>query len=259
MFTRGSRQIRKNLEQQLADAAEKTPATLNLKRRLQLYVGKRPTLFYRFYPVRSQPGTCAVTPTTQLVIEGYPRCANTFAVHAFDQAQGRESVRVAHHMHMPAQVVRAARWQIPALVLLRKPEDAVRSFVVRNPRSVDWALKHYVMFYETVAEYRDAYVLGRFEEVTSDYGEVIRRINARFGTEFYPFEHDEANVKQVFARVEEVEKLRYKGTIDESMIPRPSPVRRGMKGGVEYHSEDQSRRALIVRAEAAYESLVRGG
>jgi hypothetical protein len=32
----------------------------------------------------------------------------------------RENVRVAHHLHMPAQVIRAAQWGIPTLLLARK-------------------------------------------------------------------------------------------------------------------------------------------
>jgi hypothetical protein len=59
----------------------------------------------------------SVSRTTQLVIEGYPRLGNTFAVVAFLQAQ-KEDVRIAHHLHAPAQVIRAARWRIPTIVLI---------------------------------------------------------------------------------------------------------------------------------------------
>lgn len=246
--------MRQIIEKWLARAINGSTAMFNVKRRLQLYVGKHPTFFYRIYPLKRQPETLAVTPATQLVIEGFPRSANTFAVNAFQQAQ-REQVRLAHHLHMPAQVIRAAQLRIPSLVLIRNPEDAITSLVIRNPQSVEQALRHYIMFYETVAEYRDAFVLGCFEEVISDYGRVIERVNARFGTKFATFDHDEEGVKKVFAQIEDIDRTKYEGMIWESKIPRPSVAREGMKRGVKYRSEDREREILIARAEAIYEHL----
>jgi hypothetical protein len=47
-------------------------------------------------------------------------------------------------------VIRAARWQIPTLVLIRRPKDAVLSFAIRDPISVDQALKYYLSFVNEV-------------------------------------------------------------------------------------------------------------
>jgi hypothetical protein len=98
-----------------------------------------------------------------------------------------------------ARPTSSAEWRIPTVVLIRKPKVAVPSFALRDPISVDQALRYYLSFYETVEEYRDAYVLGLFEEITEDFGEVIRRINDRFETTFSPFTHDERNVDGVLA------------------------------------------------------------
>jgi hypothetical protein len=74
---------------------------------------------------------------------------------------------------MPEQVIRAAKWGIPTLLLARKPTDAALSWVIREPGvPIRQSLKHYVSFYEKAAEYRDALVVGFFEEVTRDYGAV---------------------------------------------------------------------------------------
>ena len=246
--------MRGAIERRLARAINNNRTAFNVKRRLQLYMGKHPAFFYRVYPLERQLETLAVTPATRLIIEGFPRSANTFAVVAFQQAQP-EDVRLAHHLHMPAQVLQAVRWQIPALVLIRRPEDAVTSLVIRNPQSVDQALRHYTTFYETVAGYRDSFVLGLFEEVVGDYGKVVRRVNDRFGTGFSEFVHTEEEVRKVFARIEEIDRTKYKGTVWESKVPRPSATRQGMKREVRYWSEDAGRRALISRAEAIYEHL----
>jgi hypothetical protein len=197
-----------------------------------------------------------VNRTTQLVIEGFPRSGNTFAVVAFEQAQGR-SVRIAHHLHRPAQVVQAARWRIPTLVLIRKPTDAVISLVIRDPRvSICQALKHYISFYEKVIGYRDAFVVGLFEEVTQDYGAVLERVNAKFGTRFTPFDHSEDNVNGVFGRIEERHRARRDSRLDEKQIARPSAVKAGLKDALNKELEAPEAKKLTARAEAIYEDFV---
>ena len=42
--------------------------------------------------------------------------------------------------------------------------------VIRDPISVDQALRYYISFYETAEKYRDSYVLGLFEDVTGTSG-----------------------------------------------------------------------------------------
>jgi hypothetical protein len=219
------------------------------------YVGRHPFLFYNFYRLKPTYKDLLVDRETQIVIVGFPRSGNTFAVVAFQQAQ-RERVRIAHHLHMPAQVVRAARWGIPILLLARKPTDAVLSLVVREPGvSIRQALKHYISFYEKAAKYRDSLVVGFFEEVTRDYGVVLERVNAKFGTEFSTFVHSEENVKSVFDHIEEVHRARRGGRLDEKVITHPSAIKAGLKDALKKELEAPEVRKLIARAEAVYESL----
>ena len=88
--------------------------------------GRHPAIYFNLYRLlRTRENfERAVTPDTQLVIEGFPRSGNTFARRAFVMAQDErfDKTRIARHLHVPAQVVRAARWQIPTLVLIRKPK-----------------------------------------------------------------------------------------------------------------------------------------
>jgi hypothetical protein len=230
------------------------PAVVGLEKWLQIYAGKHPAVFFSLYWLMRKDRARVVTPDTQLVVEGFPRSANTFAKVAFSKAQ-KEKVRIAHHLHVPAQVIRAARWQIPTLVLIRKPRDAVLSLVVRDPISIDQALKYYLSFYETVEKYRDAYVLGLFEEVTEDYGEVIRRINDKFGTTFSLFRHNERNVDKVFARIERNSRRRYGETHWATKVSRPSALKEGIKRDLGYKVENPKRRKLIAEAEAVYDRL----
>src|SRR5215203_5308665 len=212
--------------------ADERPAVFRFEKWLQTHAGKHPAAFYGLYRLARKDQARVVTPETQLVIEGFPRSANSFARVAFNRAQ-KGTVRIATGLHVPAQVIRAARWRIPTLVLIRRPKDAVLSFAIRDPISVEEALKYYISFYETVEAYGDAYVLGLFEEVTEDFGQVIRRINDRFGTTFSPFSHDERNVDGVFARIEKNSRKRFRETSLENKVSRPFASREKLKHEIE--------------------------
>ena len=251
--TEGSKNMGAIEEQPRPDAGEH-PAVFKLEKGLQIHAGKYPAVYFSLYRLLQKDRTRVVTPDTQLVIEGFPRSGNSFARVAFSKAQ-KEKVRIAHGLHVPAQVIRAARWRIPTLVLIRKPKDAVLSFAIRDPISVDQALKYYLSFYKTVEKYRDSYVLGLFEEVTEDYGQVISRLNDKFGTTFSLFRHDEQNVNAVFARLEKNSRKRYGETHWETKVSRPSVAKERMKHEVGYDLKNPKRERLIAEAEAVYDRL----
>jgi hypothetical protein len=139
---------------------------------------------------------------TRVCIDGFPRSATTFAVAAFQYAQPRP-VRAAHHSHVPAQVVAAARRGIPTLVTIREPEEAVLSTAVYLPYvDVPRALAWYATFYEHLLPYRGRFLVGRFDEISSDFGAVTRRLNERFGSGFAEYQPSTAADQSVFSIVD---------------------------------------------------------
>ncbi len=139
---------------------------------------------------------------TELVIEGFPRSGNSFAVAAFRRAQGRP-VRVAHHLHAPGHAIAAIRKNVPTLVVVRDPDDAVPEFAASKPNiPVGEILRGYVRFYESLVPYGTRFVVGAFEEVLSDFPSVIRRINRRFSTSFQEFQATEEALRAAHADVE---------------------------------------------------------
>ena len=196
-----------------------------------------------------------VTRDTELVIEGFQRSGNTFAVVAFESAQPRP-VKTAHHMHAAAQIVAAARMGIPTLVLIRDPESSVLSHMVREPGiSAGQALGNWVRFYEHVIACRDRVVMAGFEHVTTDFGMVVREVNRRFDTRFAEFEHTDANVERCFEVIEQRSRMRY-GAIREQMIARPSPERDRLKNVLRRQYEAERLARLRARAAAVYRALV---
>ena len=241
-------------EERVEPYTDEHPAMFRFEKWLQIYAGKHPAAFYGLYRLARKDQGRVVTPETQLVIEGFPRSANSFARVAFNRAQN-ERVRIANGLHVPAQVIRASRWRIPTLVLIRRPKDAVLSFAIRDPISLNLALRYYLSFYETVEAYRGAYVLGLFEEVTEDFGRVIQHLNDRFATTFSPFRHDEQNVEGVLARIERNSRKRFGEASLENKASLPFAAREEKKHVLGYELEAPKHRGLMARAQAVYDRL----
>ena len=194
---------------------------------------------------------------TQIVIEGPRRSGNTFAVAAFELAQPNPVV-VAHHRHAGVHVVGGVRRGLPALVLVREPQDAVLSYVLyeRGRITVRQALRAYARFFEDVLPYLDGVVVATFESVTSDFGRVVRAVNDRFGTDFAVFEHTAENVERCFARIEDEHRRRF-GRVCEERIARPSAQRAASAAALHerFRSEPPALRTRADELHAFFSSL----
>ena len=202
-------------------------------------------------------GIEVVGPDTELVIEGFGRSGSTFAVDAFELAQTRP-VRIAHHTHAAAQVVAAARRGIPSLVIVRHPDDATVSHMARRGIPAVTALRSWIRYHERVAPWRDRLLLVSFEEVTSDFGAVTRRLNERFGTGYGVFEHTKENEARVFEIIETRNRERFRTEQPERArsLARPTREREALKASFRSELEAARLRSLHARAAELYRSLV---
>ena len=151
-----------------------------------------------------------VGPDHDVMIEGYPRSANSFAHDAF--AMANPGLAIATHLHSAAHVRMAVACGVPAMVLVREPDAAVLSSLAlmsqasgatfnagARRRLVREATLRYARFYERLVPVRERVLLIRFEDAITDFGVVVERLNARAGTTFTRFEHTEANVARITA------------------------------------------------------------
>jgi len=130
---------------------------------LRSLIDRHPRIYVPLCQARPKTRQIAISKDTEIVIEGFPRSANTIAVTPFTFAQERP-VKIARHLHAPARVIAAVRRGIPCIVLIHKPLDAFLSLPVRAPHiSAEQALKDYIRFYSSVAAYRNKIIVGRFE------------------------------------------------------------------------------------------------
>jgi hypothetical protein len=183
------------------------------RHRLRTYLSERPALYLPLARCRYPgPSPEVIGPDTEFVIDGYTRCASTFAVYALQLSQQRP-VRLAHHLHAPAQLIQAARNGRPALAVIREPQGAILSQLIREPWvALPDALVAYARFYECLLPYRDRFVVAEFEQVTKDFGEVTRNVNLRFGTGFAEFVPTEPNVRQCF------ELIRHRDSLSPALL-----------------------------------------
>lgn len=157
---------------------------------------------------------------TDIVIEGFPRCANSFAVRAFRYANDPdEKLWIATHLHSPAAVIVASRLAKPTLVLIRDPDKAVISqaalLVQRKtlPRfygtvgqlsevecesMVRYWTRRYGLYYRRLMPVKQQLVIGRFEEVTSNFSAIIDRFNSKFGTAYQGLQDQAAITEIIF-------------------------------------------------------------
>ncbi len=121
---------------------------------------------------------------TNLVIEGFPRSANTYTAIAFYMVQVVPP-RSVDHTHAVCTVRGAVARGIPVVLLYRHPDDACLSLVIREPQfTLAEAYRYYHHFYQQVLPDAPGCVLAAFPDVTRDMDTVIARVNWRYGTAF---------------------------------------------------------------------------
>jgi hypothetical protein len=174
-----------------------------------------------------------VGPHTDIVIEGFPRTGNTYAVTAFLMVQ-RRPVRVAHHVHTSGQVVEAVRRGLPCVVLIREPEETVLSLLVRLPHlTLSQALRAYRRFYAGVTRCRDGFVLAPFDTVVRDVGAVVDAVNRRFGTAFDRFETTPELSRSCLRSIDQTDRAQFgSGERYERSAALPVPARQRLKSAL---------------------------
>ncbi len=221
---------------------------------VKTYVGARPRLFLPTARLRGH-GVLAGS-AVEVCIEGYPRSANSFSVAAFEMAQGRRTL-IAHHTHAPANVLAAVEAGLPTIVLIRRPPDAILEFLLLRPKlSVAQAVRGYLRFYGPLIPVFDRIVVGRFDEVTTDLGRVIRRVNERFGTAFREFEHTEESVRACFDAMDRYWTSRVgEGMELELRVGRPSKLREELKRSLRCAYDIPHLARLRERADGIYRTF----
>lgn len=192
---------------------------------------------------------------TELVIEGFPRSANTYAATAFWIASGKD-IGCVHHLHTPVNVEVAVKRGIPAIVLVRDPLNAVISQIQRSPElPAKSVFREYIRFYERIMPISDQVVIASFDVVTSHFDAVVREVNCRFGTSFVPYDRTPENEDRVQGELRYADLVRHRfRRVAENSISWPSRQRELDKPALRREVSERCAREL-ARASALYEQL----
>jgi hypothetical protein len=204
---------------------------------------------------RSFPGGAPKTidPAAELTIEAFPRSANWFAYEAFVAAQGRP-VPMIHHFHAPGAVACSLNKGLPTLVIIREPALAVTSWLIMIGRDLlAQGFRDYLNFYEPLEARRDEFVVARSESVVSDFGAVIRAVNARFGTSYVEFDHTPENVREVKRKIaRDVEQLSGSADLKAQLVSLPNAQRDACRDALLARIDEAGVQSLRRRAEALH-------
>ncbi len=225
-------------------------------RHLRIEVGDHPILLPLVLRVTEGGVERAVTPETELVVAGYPRSGNTFALTGIRRAQPRD-VSTSSHIHTPSQVLRAVRLGRPTLLVVRDPVDAATSLLIAAPYlRPGLALKEWIRFHERVLGVRAGCVVASFERVTTDLDGVVDDLNARFRTSFRRPGRDGPTSEAILADIEQDDARKRGGVASERHVPRPSSERDAMKAELRTAFRAERLGPLVDRAGALYRELV---
>jgi len=146
-------------------------------------LGRHEAIFTQIAAVGDSAETL-VKPTTDLCVEAPPRSANSFFVVGFRMAN--PDAHIAHHHHVPAQILTAIRLNVPRLTILRNPIDSALAKAAPMGREflIGTTLHRWLSFWETLSPLLQTASPVLFEHLVADPRAVIDRLNATYGTTF---------------------------------------------------------------------------
>lgn len=95
-----------------------------------------------------------VTPYHDLVLDGWQRSANSYAFNLVKTFY--PLLKVVHHTHSIATLKLARLFRVPTVVLIREPQDAIASCVIRRgEKNCDFLVREYVWYHLYVRRHLD--------------------------------------------------------------------------------------------------------
>lgn len=236
-----------------------TPSTSSFKAKspgirawLRPLLWKSPYLYWPFGFLRQHKNI--LSRKYDILIDGYPRSANTFAVHALQIAQ-RKPIIISSHHHNPAAVIAAARAKKPTIVLLREPHEAIASWCIFSGYPIEYNIQTYIDYYSGIFDCIDRIAISDFKEIILHYDKVIESVNIRFGTDFDLPHLTKERQQNVLCSIEN-EFLAREGAIDETRVSRPSATRDQQKQILVSELTSGRWSNLAAKARAIYDILL---
>lgn len=196
--------------------------------------------------------------STVLACEGYPRSANSFAEAALILTQG--NIRIAHHRHVPAQLMIAIKLGKPALLLIRNPRDAVASVLLRANGETTAAreIASWIAFHRACLPIRAEMTISDFPVTIGSFSRVLDALSERSGGSIRTTSlNDDELSRQAYELISRISaqrgsdsKLNYGGALSAKEKQAREQRLAGLKAML-----DHEHRERLAEATALYEQL----
>lgn len=185
---------------------------------INLSIGLYPSLYYKIYARKYPANRFAVNKNTEICIEGFPRCANTYSACAFKLVN--RDVKLGHHHHVPAQIFKSISFGIPTVVVIRNPEDAVASLLVlKNSIKADIYIKSFIKFYKSIVPVFDKVIVAHFPQIIENFNHTIEAVNRKYNKDFNLIDNIENRKEEIYKILNEFNGKFEKRDIKRHFIP----------------------------------------
>lgn len=198
------------------------------------------------------------TRDTELVIEAFPRSANTFLFHAIRLSSPRP-LRIAHHLHDVIQIDRGIRFGIPIVVVMREPLSAFVSYRLKSPKISAATMEEiYTSFYAHILTHHDKILLVRYEDVIQNTDKVVAKILDLAGTS--PDQREMISTDSIFSAIDAAKSDRERtgrssATSFNTTVARPTAEKQALRNEMEAELLIARGRAF-EKAQAIYAKLL---
>ena len=196
-------------------------------KKTKFFLSKSSSLFLILFKIFRYNDRRIVNKKTNLVIEGFPRSANTFCYAAFKTIEPKLSI--SSHIHLPVNVNLAFKKKVPCIVLIREPLDCIISFIIREKVDIKYAMEYYLFFHKNLKINYSNLLIVQFSTIVHDFSIVIKKFNSIF-KENYKIENKEIFTEKVFDYVKEMDmKDTGEKKINHNTVAIPSKERKKQK------------------------------
>ena len=131
---------------------------------------------------------------SDLLIEGFPRSANTYLLHGI-KILSKKNLNIASHLHNFSHVRESLKMDIKTIIIYREPADCIASYIIKfNIKPTYWNIKilakAYIKFYKEILAFKGLSNLMfiSFEEITKNPEKCFIKIEKFLSTIFYKYD-----------------------------------------------------------------------
>jgi hypothetical protein len=218
-----------------------------LKHQIWTYLGSKSygLRLIEIYSRLFKKSYCVISDDTDIVVEGYPRSANTY-VSALLIVQNGDRIKIGRHIHGSAQLLKGIKQSIPSLLLIRNPVDAISSLIMRAPYLPPrLLLNNYISFHTQLLDWVDELIIIDFYDATNNMDKVIEYINAKYEIKLATQNID--NLKEsVNTKIDELDMLDRKDhKVNHHTVGRPNKERKVKSKMIKKLIEEEHKQKLI--------------